>query len=246
MSLKKLFAWEWQKKYIPHEQAGKRNTIVKIMDVSLTEVEKHRDIDKWVKHPTVLITGDAKSLAADTREFESWNVSHDLYAVNRSLVFHQRPVDHWAAVDVEECRWYAEHVTMDQFGEKPPIRHSIGIETKSSEFRGMGLFDVYWQMEYEWENDYQRYVFVGNSGYFAVLTAIKMGYQKIVIGGMPLDVNPHWYEPDTIPGPHWTGMTYMQWMDFAMKHPDHDKVRSMSGYSAFILGQATKEWVNGN
>ncbi len=77
-----------------------------------------------------------------------------------------------------------------------------------------------------------------------MLTAIKMGYEKVIMAGMPLNFDPHWYDPPETEGPQWGGFTYAQWMDFKMKHPQADKVRSMGSYSAFILGTATKEWVN--
>jgi hypothetical protein len=35
-------------------------------------------------------------------------------------------------------------------------------------------------------------------------------------------------------------------MDFKMIVPEAENVRSMSGYSAFILGKAEKDWVNGS
>jgi hypothetical protein len=59
---------------------------------------------------------------------------------------------------------------------------------------------------------------------------------------MPLDTGPHFYEPEGTQGPLWTGLTFMQWMDFKTKVPEADRVRSMQGYSAFILGTATKGW----
>ena len=240
--MKSLFGWEWQKLYIPPAVSKKRNAVVRVFSVSLADPEKFPDLNRFRRHDTVFITGDGGSLAEDVAEFNSWGLPHDLYAVNRSLVFHERQVDHWAAVDVEEACWFTEYVNSKVEGERLITRHSIGGETQSRNFKGVGLYDIYWTMDYDWENEYQRRVFVGNTGYFAVLTAFKLGYSKVVIGGMPLDVRPHFYEPDSEEGPRWTGMTYMQWMDFKLQCPEAEKVRSLSGYSAFILGTATKEW----
>lgn len=243
--MKAIFGWQWQKLYIPPAISKQRNAVVKIFDVSLAEPEKIPDLNALRNHDTVLITGDGNCLAQDVAEFNSWAIPHDIYAVNRSLIFHEKRVQHWAAVDVEEATWFTEYVNdkVEPDRKHQIIRHSIGGETKEGSFKGVGLYDVYWNMDYEWENEYQRRVFVGNSGYFAVLTALKMGYTHIVLCGMPLDVKPHFYETEEQPGPLWTGMTYMQWMDFKMTIPAADKVRSMSGYSAFILGTATKDWV---
>jgi hypothetical protein len=245
--MRSLFGWEWQKLYLPPAVAKQRNAVVKIFNVRLSNPEKFTDLSKFRRNDTVFITGDGKCLAQDVEEFNSWAIPHDIYAVNRSLIFHEKQVDHWTAVDVEEACWFTEYVNRKIENERLIIRHSIGEETQSGKAVGVGLYDVYWTMDYKWENEYQRRVFVGNTGYFAVLSAIKMGYKKIIIGGMPLDVKPHYYEQDDQEGPHWTGMTYMQWMDFKMIVPEADRVRSMSKYSAFILGTATKEWaLNGS
>ena len=232
----KIAEWGWRKLYMPPEVAEKRNNIITVLGLVL--VNKGLDPTSLKNNPIVFITGDGNTLQKEAKEFESWGIPHDLYAVNRSLLYHQRQVDHWAAIDIEESCWFAQNVTWAQQQGKAIKRHTIGECSIA--------YDVYWQMDYPWENDFQRRVFVGNSGYFAVLTAIHMGYEKIVLAGMPLNMEPHWYEQDTEPGPHWRGLTYTQWMDFKMKSPHADKVRSLGGYTAFILGTATKEWLNGS
>lgn len=243
--MRPILAWEWKKLYIPPAVSKQKNATAKIFSVTLHEPEKFPDQSIFRDHSTVFITGDGHCLAQDVAEFNSWAIPHDIYAVNRSLIFHEKPVKHWAAVDVEEATWFTQHLNdkIEPNSRKRILRHSIGSEEKFGNINHMGLYDVYWDMDYQWENEYQRRVFVGNSGYFAVLSAIKMGYDKIIIGGMPLDVKPHFYEPEEKDGPLWTGMTYMQWMDFKMNIPEANRVRSLSGYSAFILGKATKEWV---
>jgi len=149
-------------------------------------------------------------------------------------------VDHWAAIDVEEAVWFTRYSnSKNEDLKKPIIRHTIGQQSWA--------FDCYWQMDIDFENEFQRRVLTGNTGYFAVLTCIQMGYSKMVLAGMPLNMEPHWYEPlDEPEGPNWNGWCYTQWMDFAMKVPEAKNVRSLSGYSAFILGEATKDWVFGS
>jgi len=118
---------------------------------------------------------------------------------------------------------------------KDILRHTIG-------YIPLG-FDVWWERNYAFTNDNQRRLFIGNTGYFATLTALFMGYEKIILAGMPLNCDPHFYDPEGATGPSWYPHTYMQWMDFKTKNPNADRVRSMSGYSAFIVGQATEAWV---
>ena len=224
--------WGWRKLFMPPHVARQRNHIVKILKLKLDN--QGIDWSKVIGNPLVLITGDGGSLIDDVKEFESWGIPHDLYCCNRSLLYFQRQVDHWAAIDIEESCWFSQNVNEKVQKCKPILRHTIG-ECPIA-------YDVFWEMDYKWDNEFQRRVFVGNTGYFAILSALAMGYKKVIIGGMPIDGNPHWYEPEVTEGPNWSGLTYRQWMDFKMLSPDSDRVKSLSGYSSFILGRATKEW----
>jgi hypothetical protein len=233
-----FFGWGWKKANLPHPQDRKDIPYI----VTILNIKPMKGSDDWSKHrnsDVVFVTGDGGCLPHDCKEFESWDIPHDLFAVNRSLIFHQRQVHHWAAIDLEETIWFTQNLTDVQQPDQFVKRHTIGDIPTAVDFT--------WDMDYNWEDDAQKLVFIGNSGYFAVLVSIHMGYQKIVLGGMPLNTLPHWYESksDNM-GPNWAGHVYTQWMDFKMQVPGADKVKSMSGYSAFILGQATKEWVNGS
>ena len=229
-----LYSFGWVKKHVPGEIQGKNGNIAKIIDIFLTDPAKTGDITKYHNNPICLITGDGGTLPRDVKIFESWGIPHDLYCVNRSMIFFERQVTHWAAVDIEEALWFAENVTEKIEPDERIVRHTIGEHTLA--------FDVYWKMDPNL-GEMQRRVLVGSSGYFAVLTALHMGYEKIVLAGMPLNFDPHWYDQPGTDGPMWGGMTYSQWIDFKQQHPYADKLRSMGEYSAFILGQATKEWV---
>ena len=183
----------------------------------------------------MFITGDGKTLPDEVKEFESWGIPHDLYCVNRSLLYFQRQVDHWAAIDIEESAWFSEYVNNDVCPERTIHRHTIGECTIG--------YDIYWERDFPFEHDYQKRIWIGNTGYFATLTAVEIGYEKIILAGMPLDNKSHFYDQEELPGPTWTPICFTQWMDFKMKRPEADRVRSMGGYSAFMLGTATKEWV---
>jgi hypothetical protein len=194
--------------------------------------------DEMIKNPVVLITGDGNTLAADVKEFEAWGIEHDLFCVNRSLLYFERPVNHWAAIDAQESIWFAEHYNKRYSGNgNRLLRHTIGICPVG--------YDMFWEVAQPFDNSNQRWIWIGNSGYFAVLAALQMGYQKVVLAGAPLNRENHWYEPKATDGPSWVGDCYTQWMDFKMQKQEAARVKSLSGYSAFILGQATKDWLNG-
>jgi hypothetical protein len=228
--------WHWRKLYAPPQVMRMKNHLTTIQSVSVVDPGPAGDVTKYPRHDTVLITGDGQSMIGDVTEFEGWGVPHDLYCVNRSLIYFERPVDHWAAIDIEESGWFAENVNFKVDPDGKLMRHTIGD--------GSFAYDVYWAMDIppQVENTFVRRVLVGNTGYFAILTALKMGYRKVVVAGMPLNMERCWYEPEDADGPNWMGWMYVQWMDFKLNHPQADRVRSLSGYSKFILGEATKAW----
>jgi hypothetical protein len=75
----------------------------------------------------------------------------------------------------------------------------------------------------------------GSSALFSVLIGLEMGYTRIYLAGCPLDSKGHWYFPDEDYGPRWTMETYQAWLDF-MDTPEAQRVRSLSGYTAKMLG----------
>jgi hypothetical protein len=231
--------WKWRKIWFDPGPVKKADYIINCEELILAN--EGIVWDEVRNSDVILITGDGKTLPDDVREFESWKIPHDLYCVNRSMLYFERQVDHWAAIDVEESAWFTQNVMEKHMPRKRILRHTIGVLPDG--------YDIFWDRKVQFTDDKQRRLFVGNTGYFALLTAFHMGYKKVVLAGMPLDTNPHWYDPEGAEGPTWYPHTYTQWMDFKMKHPKADMVRSMSAYSAFILGHATKEWLvegNGN
>lgn len=225
-----LTKWKWGRKIIPEAEMRKKRNIASVRTVGcLNFEEKHR---AFCKEKVILITGDGSTLPDDIKEFESWNIPHDIMCCNRSLLYFQKPINHWAAIDCEESMWLSQYCNGNN---GHFLRHTIG----SCEIG----FDLFWYAADGVETEFGRRQWIGNTGYFGMLIALNMGYEKVIIAGMPLDRNRHWYEPEGTEGPHWVSDTYTIWMDYKIECPDADKVRSLSGYSKFIMGKGTKEWV---
>ena len=240
--MKAIARWGWTKRIISKEQRRDKRNLPKVFHVRpihkfIGDKGIKINLDKYCEHDTVLITGDGATLPKEVKEFESWGIPHDIFAVNRSILFFQRPVNHWTAIDAEESAWLAENLKEDVLPQNGRLlRHTIGICTIG--------YDVFWEAVEPMHNEMQSRLWVGNTGYFALLAAVYMGYNKIVLAGVPLDRNRCWYEHADEIGPHWVPETYTTWMDFKMKVPEAQRARSMGGYSGFILGQASKEWCN--
>lgn len=226
--------WEWTSKHFAYEERFKRRSLVKIEKVWCAN---QADWEKVRMSDVCLITGDAATLPDDVKKFEAWGIPHDVYCVNRSIVFFDRPVHHWAAIDNEESTWLPQYDSEKiHIPGRPIWKHTIG---------GCRGYDFYWISfdPADEMTDHARRHWGGNTGYFAILTAAEMGYKRVILAGIPLDNSPHWYDPPEANGPQWLGIVYQQWMDYKMKVPFADNVRSLSGYTAFIFGDATKEWV---
>lgn len=187
----------------------------------------------------ILILGDGDSMPFDLKTFLSWDIKHDSAALGRAV--RQYPsiangiVNHWFNADGETAIDWARRLP------KQTVKHTLG---------NVDGFDVDWDIE---QPDYHHQDITGDanrshgsSAFFATLACINMGYEKIVLAGCPLDTEGHYYFQDknkeTL-GPIWLGFDFMTWIDFS-KTDQAENVRSLSGYTAKILGEATPDWIN--
>ena len=87
---------------------------------------------------------------------------------------------------------------------------------------------------------------VGTSGMVAILMAICMGFDKIILGGMPLDWDkPHFFSPYVLKIPLSEQLLNKNSWEYAInKLPTFaKKVRSISGLTKEWLGAPTTEWI---
>ena len=185
----------------------------------------------------ILILGDGQSMREDLQKFLGWKTPHDAGALGRGVreypSVERGIVRHWFNADGEASIQWARSLPDDT------IKHTLG---------DVDGFDVDWDFE---QDDYhfdeitgeaaQR--MHGSSALFAVMASLYMGYSKVVLAGCPLDTEGHYYFPqskETL-GPIWLGFDYMAWLDFAQL-PEAQQVKSMSGYTAMILGTADAGW----
>lgn len=185
---------------------------------------------------TILILGDGRSLHDDMQRFYDWQIPHDTAALGRGIKECPNRVRHWFNADGESAIHWAKNLPNGN----GTVKHT------TADIDG---FDYWWEIE---QPDY-RYGEItnekpermhGSSAMFAVLSLITIGYTKIVLAGCPLDCEGHYYYPqrrDTY-GPIWLGHDFMAWLDLA-EGEKGQYVRSLSGYTAKILGLATREWM---
>jgi hypothetical protein len=83
----------------------------------------------------------------------------------------------------------------------------------------------------------------GTSGLFAVMVGLALGYEKIILAGVPMDGSGHLYDP---PGTESTQFT-QDWLETEWKKISavyfNDRVRSLSGRTRDWLGAPTEDWL---
>ena len=82
----------------------------------------------------------------------------------------------------------------------------------------------------------------GSSVLYAVRIALAEGADRVVVAGAPLDDSPHCYADGTSLRPHLT--QYRHGWERAVPELG-GRVRSLSGWTARLLGSPTDKWLNG-
>ena len=205
------------------------------------QIRLHNGPEISRNHDVLLILGDGRSMPDDMATFLEWKIPHDVGCIGRCIKAYPRPVQHWFNADGETAIHWAKNLPNGN----GTIKHTLGE---------MDGFDVDWEMT---QNDYHHSEMTGeklvtrahgSSALFATLAGLAMGYKKVILGGCPMDTEGHWYfeqdfkMPETF-GPMWPGYDFMAWLDFK-EQSEAGMVRSLSGYTAKILGIATWQWMN--
>ena len=84
----------------------------------------------------------------------------------------------------------------------------------------------------------------GTSALFAAKVALALGYQRVVLCGVPLDSRRCFYDPPGARYDYTRDEIPAYWSKFASEI-SNDRVKSMSGLSAATLGSPTVEWLKG-
>jgi len=198
-------------------------------------IHEHRLCPK--NHDILLITGDGRTLPDDLERFLSWNLSHDVMCIGRSIQLYPGQVTHYSDVDADAGKWVVENLARTYPDKGDPVTHTLG---------DVEWFDIGWEVE-DQPIQSDEVLWHGSTALFSVLVGLSLGYDRIVLAGCPMDSKGHWYFSEDVEPrglPKWTPESYQVWFEFA-KHPKSYNVRSMSGYTKTLLAPATAEWSDG-
>jgi hypothetical protein len=169
------------------------------------------------------VVGDGGSAVEDLLVFRAYNVPAEYVAVNlagRLLEHLGIRVDHWATLE-------------PQFFAAESRRLGDALAKHTGEDLVETGFDFYWSKRPPgWD---------GTGGLFAAKIALAMGFERIVLCGIPMDDSGHWYSKnDDTRG---LEIFIQPWVDFATRLDVINRVRSLSGRTRQLLGAPTREFL---
>jgi len=180
-------------------------------------------------HGSLVILGGAACVWDDLLLFNNTlglQLRPDYMAVNDIGQYWQNPLAHWVTLHPEYMPGWMRFRLGHYYGDgRKPIVHSARPDP--------GV-DVHWDVPTSG----------GTSGLFGCLVALALGYEKIILVGMPMDNSHHFFDP-----PWQSNASFednpnkLEWIG-AKDRIFKDKVRSMSGRTRQWLGVPTEDWLN--
>lgn len=172
----------------------------------------------------VLILGSAASLWADLVTLGPW--SSVVMAVNRAGASYPGRLDHWVSLHPEQLGGF--------MAARAEIGGNIDCTTWCQRGDPTTRVDVVPQaMECS-----------GSSGLYAVRIALGvLRAARVVLAGMPIDNSPHFYDGERLIGPAF--VPYRPEWRRAAQEEFADRVRSLSGWTAELLGRPDPTWLEG-
>ncbi len=178
----------------------------------------------------LLIVGDGSNVLED---IEAWYqlaegiVPYDTMAVNYSALIIPHPIQHYAAGDAH-------------MPDMQRIAKSLSsLVIKHAWNPGCRYFDVRWIRN-------GRGGWSGTSANLAFKIGVALDYTRIVLCGCPMDASGNWYKPLLPSNDIKVNKDHRhhlwKWMEIACR-PVGRFVRSMSGNTADLLGNPTREWL---
>ncbi|NBB81648.1 MAG: hypothetical protein GVY36_19770 [Verrucomicrobia bacterium] len=79
----------------------------------------------------------------------------------------------------------------------------------------------------------------GSSGLYLVKCALRLGYERIICCGIPLNDDPHYFDNEA-----WDGVSRYRRHWLELQPHETERIRSMSGWTREILGYPTQEWLS--
>lgn len=167
----------------------------------------------------LIIIGGARCVWEDYVQAEKAGFSGSVMAVNDVGLYYDRPLNHWVSMHAS----FLFHWVALRKG------HSMmGHETLTHTREPYPGIRVAWDIQpYGW-----------TSGMFATQVAVALGYERILLCGIPQDGTGRFFDPPWMPGgEHDDRNSKKAWRSIVENTPElRARVRSMSGWTREIYG----------
>lgn len=171
-------------------------------------------------HGNLIILGGARCVWSDFQKLKDTGYAAQVMAVNDVGMYFDQSLDHWVSMHANFLSLWAQlrkgHSLMG---------HECLTHTR----------EPYPGIRVAW--DLQPYGF--ESGLFAAQVGLCLGYEQIVLCGVPQDGSGHFYDPPWMPGgEHSDGNGLKAFRHIVEQTPElRRSVRSMSGWTKELLGE---------
>lgn len=188
---------------------------------------------------TLLVMGGGRTIWEDLEKFphqgdlgtheSSSFVAADVMAINDIGAYYHHTIRHWATLHTDYMAGWMKYRLGHNYGNRGHV-FTHGQRPDPA-------------IQFVWDLEAQG----GTSGLFGVLVGLLLGYQKIVLAGMPMDNSGHFFGPsskavqddstcfaDRVVTGTW------QW---ARDNVFKGRVRSLSGRTRERLGEPDKAWL---
>jgi hypothetical protein len=176
--------------------------------------------------------GSGRCLWDDLRRvnLKGWGV----IAVNGTALYYKGKIDH-------ACSLHPEEPTIWTSLRKAYFCESCTILTHAHAALGKQFSPSYEEADYSWQIEDAN---SGTSGLFGVMLALALGYDRIILAGIPMDDQGHFYDPPWLTdGCFKSDFVRSEWRRISQIYFD-GRVKSLSGWTKDLLGEPDDTWLH--
>lgn len=173
---------------------------------------------------TAVIMGCGRTVWDDLARFDPVKEKAEVIAINNMILHWKARVHHGISLHPEEPNLWRALRYYYQCEGSHVVTHSYRKHGKECPLTEC---DIIWDIELSKG---------GSSGLFAVMVGLGLGYDRIILAGVPMDGGGHFYDPVATNTPQFTGQNIdLEWK-WAGKY-FNGRVRSLSGRTREWLGE---------
>lgn len=180
---------------------------------------------------TAVVLGSARCIWDDCAKIDFTKV--EVIAINNMIMHHKGRVHHGISLHPEEPPLWRQLRWTNQCEESHVITHSHRLPENNDNLPPYE-FKTRHGLDYLWEIEGGR---GGSSGLFAAMIGLALGYDKIILAGVPIDGTGHFFDPPGKVVNQFLGTNIKEEWDNANRNYFKGRVKSLSGRTREWLGE---------